>query len=256
MQDRRAADRATRRHGPARGSGEASRSTASAMPSVRSKSSRARRSSPEAGQVDVHVRGGGAAGRDGHQRSDLEVRRRVLVAAAGELLGERDDLQRGLDGPQGRERGRQGGLADRRGAGRPLLVGLARQLHRGAVAGECLGVLVGEGEEAVQPAPAPRGSPGRAARRAPRTWGGPRRGWRPSRPARRPGCRRSRRRRRHRGRARPRRALRRTGRPSGRGSGCSYPPADCRDARVRQAHGHRPGPPAAAPCGAASPSAC
>ena len=197
---------------------EARRSMSPTRRSVATRSSLGRRFVVDRRQVHVHVRRGRARCRDREQGGDLEVGRRVPVAAAGEGLGERRR-------PRGRPRpcvghvGRgPGGLADRGGPGLALGVGLPRQLHRRAEAGVRLGVLVREGQEPVRERPAPIRPPRRAARRARRTSGGPPTATRPSRRAPPRGCRRRRRRCHRRAPARPMRGARRTRRPSGRGS--------------------------------------
>ena len=203
--------------------------------SVSASSSRAAASSSIGGQVDVHVRGGGLRRREGQQGGDLEVGRGVAVAASGERLGERDDLEARLDGPVRGIRRAAGGLAHGGGACLTLRVGLAREPHRCDVAAVGLRVLVCEGEEPVGELPRRADRPRRAARRARRTSAGPRTATRPSRRGRPPGWPRRPRRCRRRARARRMRAGRRTRRPSGRGSACSVPRADCRDGATRRA---------------------
>jgi len=85
-------------------------------------------------EVDVHIRGGRTAGRHGHQAGNLEVRCGIRVAAPGERLRETYDIEARLHRAQRRHGRRVGGLADRRAPGRLLLISLARQLHRRAVA--------------------------------------------------------------------------------------------------------------------------
>ena len=127
----------------------APRSISSASVSVRPKSSRAALLVADRRQVHVDVRGGSARGRDGQQGGNLEVRARVAVAAAGQRLRVRDDLGARLDGAErGLGRGPRG-LADRRRADLALVLGLARELHRGAVRRVRGRVLVRQLEAAV-----------------------------------------------------------------------------------------------------------
>ena len=179
MPGRRAAP-APRRRGRAARAVVASRSTSSTSAFGRALELGGPRLVADGREVHDHVRGGGVRRGDGEQARDLEVRGGVGVAAAGQRLGEPDELPARLDGPErdlGRDEGRG---ADRGGARGPLVLGLPRQLHRGAEPRVGLRVLVGEREEPVRERACRGAGLGVERRGARRTAAGPT-GPRPSR---------------------------------------------------------------------------
>ena len=80
---------------------EASRSISSSSSSTRSAASLLVVRIADRRQVDQHVRRRTAGGRLTEQGSDVEVARRVGVAPPGERLGDADQVDAGLHGPEG-----------------------------------------------------------------------------------------------------------------------------------------------------------
>ena len=150
-------------------------------------------------QVDHHVGGRPSGRRLGQQGRHVQVARRVDVAASGQRLGRRHELEARLDAQErdlGRvARGRGQGASCARPAGRPCRAAASSRSRTSAKAAASSSASVRNRSARVRPVSLPRPAGPRAARTSAGPWTasrpsprGPRRGWpRPPRHCRRPG---------------------------------------------------------------------